>query len=450
MRDLGSRLRDIVKRDAERLGPAPELTYVPDAPQATDPERVAEALGGSRHVRGSSSCIAIDRVWEPSDWHGRRQVSAYAIDGREPLALLDPRHANNADWARRVVFFDLETTGLSGGAGTLAFLAGCGWFDDDGFHVRQFFLTGPAGEPALLDGLAEIFDDASLLVTYNGRSFDVPLMDTRWAFHRRESATEDLPHFDMLPPARRLWKKREDDAFGRTSLSLDRLGAGADDELRAGACSLGTLERTVLGFHRLGDVPGFEIPVRYFHFLRTADASAIAGVLTHNQYDLLSLAALMSHALWLAAEGPAACREPAEQLALGRLYDRAGDFDRARAAFTMAAHTTTASRALRREALACLAVRLRRESQYDAAADAWRGVLDLSESAHGELSALDRIAAEALAVHHEHRARDLQSARRYAEALSSHTRGRRAEDVGKRLARIERKLRKITGGLFGE
>jgi hypothetical protein len=446
MRDLSSRLRDIVKRDAELRAPARELTYVPDAPQAMDPDRVAEALGGTRLVRGSSACITIDRVWEPSDWHGRRQVSAYTLDSHAPLALLDPRHAENADWARRVVFFDLETTGLSGGAGTLAFLAGCGWFDDEGFRVRQFFLTGPAGEPAMLDGLAEIFDDTSLLVTFNGRSFDVPLMDTRWAFHRRESATDDLPHFDMLPPARRLWRNREEMSLGEP---LDRLGARADGEFARGACSLGTLERTVLGFHRLGDVGGFEIPVRYFHFLRTADVSAIEGVLTHNQYDLLSLAALMSHALWLAREGPAACREPAEQLALGRLYDRAGDVDRARAAFTMAAQTTTASRGVRREALACLAVRLRRDADYDAAAGAWRGVLDLSESTHGELSPLDRIAAEALAVHHEHRARDLESARRYAEALGSHARGRRAEDVGKRLSRIERKLKKLDGGLFG-
>ena len=99
-------------------------------------------------ARASRSIVS----WEPSDWHGRRQIAAYTIDGRAPLALLDPRHAANADWARRVVFFDLETTGLSGGAGTLAFLAGCGWFGDDGFHVRQFFLTGPAGEPAMLDG----------------------------------------------------------------------------------------------------------------------------------------------------------------------------------------------------------------------------------------------------------------------------------------------------------
>jgi uncharacterized protein YprB with RNaseH-like and TPR domain len=188
-----------------------------------------------------------------------------------------------------MVFFDVETTGLSGGAGTLAFLAGCGWFENGGFRVRQFFLSGPAGEHAMLDGLAAIFDAASLLVTFNGRSFDVPLMETRWAYHRRECPTAELPHFDMLPPARLLWSRREDE---RTS------------------CTLSALERSVLRFHRAGDVPGFEIPSRYFRFLRTGDSSVIQGVLEHNQHDLISLAAVMVHALQLARVGADDCETP--------------------------------------------------------------------------------------------------------------------------------------------
>jgi uncharacterized protein YprB with RNaseH-like and TPR domain len=112
----------------------------------------------------------------------------------------------NDGWWRRLVFFDIETTGLSGGAGTLAFLCGVAWFDDEGLRVRQFFLSGPSGEKAMLAGLADVFRDASLLVTYNGRTFDVPLMETRWAFHRAAAPTDGMPHFDMLPPARRLWR----------------------------------------------------------------------------------------------------------------------------------------------------------------------------------------------------------------------------------------------------
>ena len=109
------------------------------------------------------------------------------------------------------MFIDLETTGLSGGAGTVAFLVGCGYFDLGAFQVRQFLLTSHAGERALLAAVAEFFDEADLIVTYNGKTFDVPVMETRWLFHRMEmpsiGAPGGVPHFDMLHPARRLWKR---------------------------------------------------------------------------------------------------------------------------------------------------------------------------------------------------------------------------------------------------
>ena len=213
MRDLTSRLRDIVRQSVPGRTQAPgssaprELTYVPDLPTpSVDLDRVAELLGGTRHDAPGSSCILIDRTWEPDQWHGRRSIEAYIPNASAPLALFDPRLASLSDWASRVVFFDIETTGLSGGAGTLPLLVGCGWFDGPRFVVRQYFLSGPGGERAMLDALSEVMDDASLLVTYNGRTFDVPVMETRWAFHRRPNGADDLPHLDMLPAARRLWE----------------------------------------------------------------------------------------------------------------------------------------------------------------------------------------------------------------------------------------------------
>ncbi len=112
----------------------------------------------------------------------------------------------------KTVFIDLETTGLSGGAGTLAFLVGCGYFDLGAFQVRQFLLTSHAGERALLAAVAEFFNDTDLIVTYNGKTFDVPVMETRWTFHRMDMPLDGVPHFDMLHPARRLWKGRPDAA----------------------------------------------------------------------------------------------------------------------------------------------------------------------------------------------------------------------------------------------
>ncbi len=434
MRDLASRLRHIVRQDREAQAKAGlrELAYDAPIEGGHAAERVAEALGGSVHASGKSSCAMFERAWDATDWHGRRPVSRYALDKDLPIGLFDTRVAELPEWASRVVFFDVETTGLSGGAGMLAFLAGCGWFEDGGFRVRQFLLGSASGERALLDGLASIFDEASLVVTFNGRTFDVPLMETRWAFHRTASPTDDLPHFDMLPPARRLW---------------GRAGRDAGQAPEAVSCSLGALERNVLGFHRVGDVGGFEIPLRYFEFLRTGDAGLIGGVLEHNRLDLLSTAAVMAHALSLAHDGPDACRDEREQLGLGRIYERAGDRDRAVRAYELAGRDTNDDRDVRRHALARLASILRREAKFDEAASAWHGVLALSEAHH--YGALERRAVEALAVHHEHRARDLTSARRYAQALRSAVTGQARADADHRLGRIDRKLKKNdVGRLF--
>ncbi len=436
MRNLAERLRSIVRQDpGGGASPRRELTYVTDvdAPvsPALGPAEAAAALGG-RPLEAHGGCVVVDRVWHADDWHGRRRVGGFVPRSDAPIALFDPRFRTTADvacrpgagrvgdWARRVVFFDLETTGLSGGAGTLAFLAGCGWFEGDAFRVRQFFLGSPAGEQAMLRAITEIFDEASLLVTFNGRSFDVPLMETRWAFHRSDPASDGLPHFDMLPVSRRLWGLRE--------------------ESGPAGCRLSELERSILGFHRVGDVPGFEIPARYFHFLRTGDGAAVSGVLEHNQHDLISLAGVMAQALSLAADGPEACRESCEQLALGRLYERAGRREQALAAYELAVSGSERSeRGVRLQALVCLAVLLGRLDRHAESAAAWQGVLDHARR-YGAPAAVEQRAVQALAIHHEHRARDLGEAHRYAERLSRQTSGRARHKAAHRLGRIERKM----------
>ncbi len=451
MRDLAARLRSIVRQNpGHRPGEEPpprSLTYVPELGASRSTAQVAAELGGQVVQSPNGACVAIDSVRDGDEWHGRRRISSYRLEPDAPLALFDARLEAHADWARRVVYFDVETTGLSGGAGTLAFLVGCGWFEDDGFRVRQFFLAGPSGERVLLDALAEEFSDTTLLVTYNGRSFDVPLMETRWAFHRESPATDDLAHFDMLPTARRLWGRAQFRSAARSAAQV--WGRDSHSAVRASdrdpydmapreSCSLSSLERSVLGFHRHDDVPGLEIPTRYFHFLRTGDHAVVEGVLEHNRHDLLSLAAVMSHALALAQDGPEACREAGEQVGLGRLYERVGQTDRATRAFELAA--ATGDRDVRSHALARLAVLLRRGARFDESAAAWRGVLDLAGRGDDAASPLARRAAEALAIHHEHRARDLSKARRYAESLKTDAKGRFRQDVEHRIGRLDRKL----------
>ena len=426
-KELTDRLRAIVRQTPDRPA-VRDLTFEPDVETPdtwragpSGPAELAAALGGIAIEDGTAHVVMIDRVYESTQSHGRWRIETCAPSADAPLGMFDAKAAAAPDWASRPVFFDTETTGLSGGAGTIAFLAGCGWFEPGGFRVRQWLLTSQSGERLLLKKLGAAVEAASLLVSYNGRSFDVPLMDMRWAYHRQPSPFDDVPHFDMLPPARKLWGRRESAA-----------DPGGDS-----SCSLSTLERDVLGFHRVGDVPGFEIPARYFQFLRTGDHRLLEGVLDHHRHDIVSLAVLMSHALRLAQGGPDLCRDDHELVALGRIYERAGLADRALEAFDRAARS--ADRYVRAHAFSRLGLIHRRESRHAEAARAWQGVLEAA-GGRRSLFPLERMATEALAIHHEHRAKDLDEAKKYAESMRSQATGRTATEASHRLARLERKL----------
>lgn len=315
-----------------------------------------------------------------------------------------------------MLFVDLETTGLAGGAGTYAFLVGCAWFQGAIFRTRQFFLSSFNAERVLLEAVAEAAGEAAVVVTYNGKSFDLPLIETRFVLHRMPTPFAEMPHVDMVHPARRLWRS---------------------DETEESSCRLTALEETLCGHRREGDVPGFEIPSRYFHYVRSGDARGLAAVMEHNRLDLLSLALVTAHASQLLEDGPAAARTAREALGIGRLYERAGLSADARAAFARAADMPGADSVTQAEALRALAVLSRRERRYEEAAAAWQRILELRRCP----PQIVRDAMVALAVHHEHRLRDPQAARTLAlqSMMLPHTPSRR-EALAHRVARLDRKL----------
>ena len=432
--DFTSRLRSIVNSGPAK--PVRELTYEPDdgyrAGAPLDLDRVADSLGGRRVSTRFGECLVIDRRYEAERWHGDIRIGDCVVDDMGALSLLDPGLKTGSpllEQGPRTIFIDLETTGLSGGAGTLAFLVGCGYFDLGAFQVRQFLLTSHAGERALLAAVADFFNDTDLIVTYNGKTFDVPVMETRWTFHRMEMPLDGVPHFDMLHPARRLWKGRP-----------DARATGADE----GGCRLSTLERVLFDVQRVGDVGGFEIPGRFFGFVRSGDPRPLEPVLEHNRIDLVSLAAVTARAARLAREGHGACRDFAEALALGKIFEKAELTGRAEACYRYACDSPESI--VRADALYRLGVRLRRNRHFAEAAAVWRDLIEFTQPRsmrRGLLGELRQVAVEALAIHQEHRAKDLAGARELAlESLEEP--GRRSESVRHRLARLERKLARST------
>jgi uncharacterized protein len=447
MSALADRLRGVVGPARTRsLGEGQSGRSVGLPARERSASDVADVLGGAWDDPEARRFATIDRLYLPGHRHGFVAMA----DGLPPtggwprLNLLA-----GVPCGDRLLFVDLETTGLAGGAGTQAFLVGCAWFEGGTFRVRQFFLTSPSGERAMLTAVAAVADGSDVVVTFNGKSFDLPLIETRYLFQRMDTPFAGKAHVDMLHAARRLWRS------DRPSGQAGRRETRSESGLSSG-CRLSELEQTLCGHAREDDVPGFEIPARYFHYVRTGDARPLSGVLEHNRLDLISLALLTARAAQLLDAGPASAGSAREAFGLGRLYERGGLSTEARESFVRASginvkagHVDEARAVLgaedawkdvewtRPEALRALAWLARRERRYEDAAAAWRTALDLP----GCPEPIAREAAEALAVHHEHRLRDPHVARAFAlrslECRQSLT-GR--ESIERRLARLGRKI----------
>jgi hypothetical protein len=280
---------------------------------------------------------------------------------------------------RRAVFLDTETTGLAGGAGTAAFLIGVGWVDGERFRVRQYFMRDYHEEAALLHALAEELRRFDRLVTFNGKMFDVPLLEARFRLNRGCFPLASAPHLDLLHPARRLWKARLE------------------------SCRLQSLEASLMGLRRTGDIPGEEIPQVYFDWVRRRDARMLARVFEHNRQDIVSLAALAVVACQWVEEGRA--EDPRDVFSLARVLERARLYERSEAEYRRALDLGPGP--LRGPALLRLAWRAKRAGEHARAAALWA---EAGEA--GEVEGWRE-----LAMYHEHRTRDLD------EALAAIARG---------------------------
>ena len=254
-----------------------------------DDATLAARLGGALRAPG---VIELRHRFALGHYHGRQTLNGLMDSGADL-----PGAPAGGDW----LFLDTETSGLSGGTGTLAFLLGLARVDGDAFEVRQWLLTTFAGEPHML-AVARAWAGDATLVTYNGKCFDVPLLATRLRLHGEADSYAGRPHLDLLFPTRRAFAPRWDD------------------------CRLVTAERRLVGFSRPDDIPGAEVPAAWFDWLHRGVWARLAEVVRHNLWDLLSLAALLP-ALGEAYRHPQAAGAHAG--AVARAWAAVGDHARA-------------------------------------------------------------------------------------------------------------------------
>lgn len=331
------------------------------------------APGAERFTARGSHFVIETSVPDPTirrkDWH-------------RILPTVVGKNVNATD----MLFLDTETTGLDRGTGTHVFLVGLGYFSGDAFHVQQHFSRDLHEEPSLLWDIEQLMREFSVLVTFNGRGFDWPMLSTRFILHGHRDVPE-LNHWDLLTSSRRVWRHRLRD------------------------CSLGSLERSILGVQRFGDVPGYLIPDLYFDYLRSRDARPLRPVFSHNQEDIVSLARLADRLLQTEQDPFSSLDHPVDQVSYGVYLLNQGDLDRAQALIRPNLHLATLDDDLRFRASSLLANSYKRNGQCGIAIEIWFEMLAHRwDSAERILHPLVELAKA-----HEHRLGDVRTARHFVE-----------------------------------
>lgn len=373
------------------------------------------------------ACLVLDHVY-PSDYrHGDLILGELLnLSPNVQAAFLGDQQLAEMSFDE-FIFLDTETTGLMG-AGTFAFMVGVAFIEQAGdqtvFIVRQYFLRDQADEPAMLLFLAELLSERPGLITFNGRSFDLPLLDNRYVIQRLDRRIGDLvsrPHVDLLHPARRLWRRR------------------------IGSCSLNSLERKILNLKRSQeDVPGWMIPGLYMDYLRSGDATELLRVFYHNRLDMLSMVVLTVRIIHQ-IEQLQKIDEPLDLLSLARWQNALGLTGEAESTLL---HAVSQEMPLEHFHMALyeIGMILKRSGRRREAALRWQQIA----VTHVDGMTQNQLALEAhveLAKYFEWHQRDLSEAHRWTELAIALVRGwgnRRSSllvaDLRHRLARLERKL----------
>ena len=380
---------------------------------------IEDLLPGEVMHTDCGPCFLHRETYELDYCHGHHALADLLAHTPERPARLarDERLASLSFY--QMAFVDTETTGLAGGTGTYAFLVGVGVFEGERFTIHQFFMRDYHEEPAQLHALGKLLDGLEAVVSFNGKGFDLPLLETRFIMTRQPPRLTDAPHLDLLPTARRFWKYRLD------------------------SCALSSLEAEVLGVQRTqADVPGWLIPSLYVDYARSGDARQMPRIFYHNAQDILSLVTLTARMCDLLSRPPSLDDDvPGEDLyGLGRFFQELGQWAEAEASYTQAAQSCRSAR-VRERAMRDLAYLLKRQGRRGEALPWWRRLVETLGAVY---------ACEELAKHYEWHAGDLSQAaiwtRQGVALAETWPPGRKRRDtladLEHRLARLRRKLKR--------
>ncbi len=417
-----NRLR--VEHAPDRLSPSAQLKFLEDPHRLKPPHRPDTSLevrtrgqlpDGRIESTINGTHYVIRQSYRPPHFHGSVRLDRMSVGDLSVLLQLARCSYNDLD-RDRIVFLDTETTGVQGGAGTCPFLIGLGFFRGDRFEVVQYFIRDFDEEPSMLLALGKFLERFDLIVTYNGKAYDLPLVENRCVLSRLDRPFEHLSHFDLLFTARRLWR------------------AGY------GSCRLTALEEKILGFGRGPDIPGSMIPEAYFDYVRSSDPGILTSVFSHNVYDIISLAALAIHAADEVVREPAPQDDALDLYSLGRIFDRARDRSKSMRCYELALESPLPV-PVRVRILERMAVLYRRTGEHLRSLKRCEELIALSEFSF--------IGYEGAALYYEYRGRDLEAASRLLDEALVRSRdlswmSSRRSRLQVRKERIERKRQRVS------
>ncbi|RKY77703.1 hypothetical protein DRQ07_08420 [candidate division KSB1 bacterium] len=313
---------------------------------------INKLLKGENSENEFGSFLKITKKIPLKKKHGRIDLNMSESLSSEILNMIDAGISlpQNFDY-NNLIYLDTETTGLAGGTGTVPFLTGVGYFNKDSFCVTQYFMRDFSEEKAVLFELSKIINKKSVIVTYNGKCYDLNVLNSRFTISRLKNPFTEIKHLDLLFPARRLWKKR------------------------IGSCSLINIEKNILQFNREDDIPGYMIPSVYFDFVHNGITGGIEKIVTHNVYDIVSLAAINVHLAGIYISPFKYLSDWQDLFSLGRIFENLGKIDNAEECFKKSARVSEAKNGIE-ESLVKLAYIYKRAGDWGSAERIWKYIIN--------------------------------------------------------------------------